>query len=227
LIRRHQLRLAIALSIACRCQLPGEVVDRIAAVVNRDVIAMSEVVLQARLAALIDEKPLRLDAETLRESADRLVDQALVRREIALGSYEVDGADGASRLLESLKARLTQPLPELLIRYRVTEAELVEHLAWILTLTRFIDLRFRPGIQISPIDLQEYYQAHFLPAWKRERATAPPDFETVRERLEAELIPERLNQATERWLNQGRAQVSLEIREDAIQETAAALGAQP
>lgn len=205
----------------------AEIVDRIAAVVDRDVIAMSEVVLQARLAALIDEKPLKLDAETLTQATDRLVDQALVRREIALGSYQAGGGGGAPQLLASLKARLRRPLPQLLTEYRVTEEELTEHLAWILTLSRFIDLRFRPGIQISPEELRDHYEGSFLPAWRREKTDPPPDLEGARDAVEAELTTQRLEQATERWLNQGRAQVTLEIREQAIRETAQQLEAKP
>src|ERR1035438_8233584 len=46
------------------------------------------------------------------------------------------------------------------IEYGVTEPELKTRLLWQLTLVRFIDVRFRPGIQIGDDDIRNYFNEH-------------------------------------------------------------------
>ena len=49
--------------------------------------------------------------------------------------------------------------------YGITETQLKEHMLWQLTVLRFVDYRFRPGIQIPDSDIEAYYQQQ-LDKWK-------------------------------------------------------------
>ena len=76
--------LAFALTFAAAAQ---NVIDRVAVVVGTQVITESEVILEARLTAFLNEQPLDLGAGPRRAAAERLVDQQLIRNEMQIGGY--------------------------------------------------------------------------------------------------------------------------------------------
>src|SRR4051795_2405586 len=75
-------RLAVVTFVAGVTAWP-EIIDRIAVSVDRTVITESEVIRQIRITALLNGEQPDLSAANRRETAERLVEQALMRREIA------------------------------------------------------------------------------------------------------------------------------------------------
>src|SRR5215471_13265609 len=67
----------------------GEVViDRIAVIVGKHVIKLSDVERDLRLTAFLNRATLDLSLKAKREAAERLVDQQIIRGELAAGGYE-------------------------------------------------------------------------------------------------------------------------------------------
>ncbi len=54
-----------------------------------------------------------------------------------------------------------------------------QRLWWQLTLLRFIDYRFRPGIQISDSDIDAYYQQQ-VPKWREQGIDPIPSLDDSR-----------------------------------------------
>src|SRR5215470_13243834 len=63
------------------------VVDRIAVIVGKHAIKASDISRDLRLTEFLNREPLDLSAAARRKSAERLIDQQLIRTEIASGHY--------------------------------------------------------------------------------------------------------------------------------------------
>src|ERR1700733_8079923 len=70
-----------ALEPAFVASIRAETLDRIAVSIGREVITESQVILDLRVAAFLDRKPVDLSGPAKRQAAERLVDQILILRE--------------------------------------------------------------------------------------------------------------------------------------------------
>jgi len=199
----------------------GEIIDRIAVTVDTSVITMSEIVLQLRITAMLEDKPLKLDEEAIREAADRLIEQTLVRREIAIADYPAPSPDVADKALQDLKQQRYGSdaiYRAALQKYGVTEAALKSQLLWQLTLLRFVEVRFRPSVQIPTEEVRAYYREKFTPDWQQRSNQPVPTLPRVREQIESTLTEERIATAMDRWLNLTRSQLPIVYREEALKK---------
>jgi hypothetical protein len=129
----------------------ADVIDRIAVIVDKRVIKLSDIQRDLRVTAFLNREPLRINSDTMHKSAERLIDQALIAEEIARGGYASAPESDADAMLKQLErdrfggseARLQQELA----RYGLSESQLREELLWQLTVLRFINDRFRPAVQ--------------------------------------------------------------------------------
>ncbi len=151
-------RLALALAALGLVHAPAsqaETLDRIAVTVGQEVITESRVILDLRVAAFLDRKPVDLSGAAKRQAAARLVDQLLILREAADSHVTLPSTEAAAGLVAPYEAESTYQAD--LQRYGISEQDLAAHLlAGLRTLT-FTDLRFRPEIQVSPEDVRSYY----------------------------------------------------------------------
>ena len=199
----------------------GEIIDRIAVTVDTSVITMSEIVLQLRITAMLEDKPLKLDEEAIREAADRLIEQTLVRREIAIADYPSPSPGVADKALQDLKQQRYGSdaiYRAALQKYGVTEAALKSQLLWQLTLLRFVEVRFRPSVQIPTEEVRAYYREKFTPDWQQRSNQPVPTLPRVREQIESTLTEERIATAMDRWLNLTRSQLPIVYREEALKK---------
>lgn len=204
----------------------ADIIDRIGVTVGDSVITMNEIVTQVRVAALIDGRPLKLDEASLRQAADRLVEQTLIRREMALGEYASVPANAVDSVLENLKKEhflgTETAYREALRQYGISEEDLKEQLLWQLILLRFIDLRFKPGVQVPAEDVRAYYRETFVPQWQKTTTAPPPTIGQARERIEEALTQQQLDNLLDRWLNSARTQIPIVFRDTAFREAAEA-----
>ena len=189
------------------------IVDRIAVIVGKRVVKASDVERDLRVTHLLNNEPLDLSAGTRRKAAERLIDQELVRQEIMNGGYSDPSEQDVTTFLEQLtRDRFNGSeagFREAMTRYGLSEEQLKRHLLWQLTVLRFIDERFRPGVLVTDQDVSAYYQAH--PAERQKLSEAQ-----VREILEGD----RVNQIFEEWLAQARRRSRIEYREPSLRTEA-------
>jgi parvulin-like peptidyl-prolyl isomerase len=200
--------------------LPGAVVlDRIAVVVNKHAIKLSDIQHQLRLTEFINSQPLDLGAAARKQAADHLIDQAVIRDEIALEGYNRATDAQATSMLEQIRknrfagsdARLRASLE----RYGLTENELHEHLLWQMTVLDFIDQRFRPGVLVSDDDVRKYYDSH-LDALKKQHP-ADFSFEKLAPEIRTLLEGQQVNQQFDVWLDESRKNARIQYLNGAFQ----------
>lgn len=198
----------------------AEIIDQIAVTVDKIVITASDVASHLRVAALLNGDPLDLSPEARKEAVNRLVEQALVRREMEISRYPAPSMEEVDPMLAEYRSgryQTEQEFQEALDRYGVTERELRENLLLQLTVLRFIEYRFRPGIAIAEAELERYYREEFLPRWQRQNSQAPPPLDDVTEDIEDVLISRQVDEALDDWLRQAAEQADIEFRPEAFQ----------
>jgi len=200
--------------------VPGEIIDRIAVVIERQAITESSVLLEIRLTAFLNGEDADLGAANRRKTAERMVDQALVRSEMVLSQYPMPDAATVQTLLADVKKEgfsSEEQYLENLKKHRVSEEELLEHSGKQIAMMRFIDIRFRPGIQLLETELRDYYEKRFVPEWREKNGPPAPAFDSVRGKIEQILTEEHVNQAVEKWIREARSRARIEFKEEAFQ----------
>ena len=186
--------------------------------VGQSVITTSEIEREIRIAAFLNNEPPDFSAASRRKAADRLVEQKLVQREVQLSRYPVPAAAEAEPNLKRLMARYptAEAFRLALGKYGIGERELRDYLLWQLTFLRFIDVRFRPGIQITDQEVRDYFEKKILPAAARNPGD-PTDLDDYRDKIEQILTAERVDRDLDQWLKLARTRVRVEYREDAFE----------
>jgi hypothetical protein len=196
--------------------LSPEIIDRIAISVGNQVITESQIGEEIRLTGFLNQEKLNLDPGEKKAAADRLIEQTLVRREMEFSRYPLPELSDTGQSLKSIRARYKSDADyqQALDTYGITEDGLKRRLWWQATLLRFIDYRFRPGIQIPDADVQAFYQQE-LAKWKQEGIQPVPSLEDVRDNIEQTLTEQRIDQALDRWLADTRTQVAVRYHNEA------------
>ena len=197
--------------VAMLCQ--ADLIDRVAVAVGNTVITESEILRQIRITALLNGETADFSPENKRRTAERLVEQALIRREIATSQYLPNSTGGIDEVYGAFRKRWPSDADykKVLAAARLTDTEVRDAFRWQLTLLDFVALRFRPGIQISEEEIREYYDLQLAPNTAPE---ARPSFEEAHSRIEDILTEQRVNAALDRWLGQTRTQTRIIYKED-------------
>lgn len=147
--------------------LHGEIIDRIAVTVDKQVITESDVDRYLRVAAFLDQKPVDLSPAARREAAGRLVDQILILKEAADSHFTLPAEEDAPNLVDLQKPQFgtEEQFRAALAKYQISESDLADHLLAGLKALRFTDLRFRPEIQISDPELRAERVMQALDKW--------------------------------------------------------------
>ena len=197
--------------VVCR----GEIIDRIAVVVGSSVITESEIVREIRLTAFLNGEPLDFSAASKRKTAERLVEQRLLQIENEASLYPPPPPDALDQTLKEVQSKFSDPArySQELLRTGITEEELKSHLRRQLITLRFLDLRFRPGIQIGEEDISAYFDQRLAPELKKAHPGEQFSVIDYREQVEQALIAERVDKASDAWLKEARERTRIEFRE--------------
>jgi hypothetical protein len=194
------------LVVAVTCARGQELLDQIAARVESDIILLSEVRTLSRYQILVDGK-----AESDAAILDRLVDQWIVRNEADTARFphpaDVEIAHGAEHLQgsfaspEEYQARKNQS--------GLGDKEIQRMLARQLYLSNYLDSRFRPGVQVTAKQVEEFYQEAVVPRAKV-RNQPPPSLDASREYIQEALVQRGINEQAEIWLKESRGRLHVE-----------------
>jgi hypothetical protein len=183
------------------------------------VIKLSDIDRDLRVTEFLNQEPPNFSSEAKHKAADRLIDQAIIRDEIATGGRPAPGDAEADALLRQLRhdryGDSDSNLRAALSIYGFTEVQLRAQLLWQLTVLRFIDQRFRPGVLVTDEDVRMYYDQH-LGDLRREH---PQDnsLEALEPKIRVSLEGERINQNFIEWLDAARMRNRIEYRQGAFQ----------
>jgi hypothetical protein len=198
--------------------LPAEIIDRIVITVANQVITQSQVDEEIRVTAFLNRDKLDLSADAKKEAANRLIEQALIKREMDLSRYPLPALSDTGESMRTLKAMYPSEaeFQDALQSYGITPDELSRRLWWQLTLLRFIDYRFRPGIQIPAADVQAYYRQQ-VSEWEQKGTKPIPTLEESRDQIEEILTQKRIDKALDQWIKDTRSQVTITYLDPGLQ----------
>lgn len=189
----------------------AEVVDRIAIIVGRQVITTSQIDIEVRVTAFLSGQSKPAVTDTLqREAAARLIEQTLVRREIELTRFPTPKPEETGPLFEQAMRIHGDNFAAALREARLTEDDLKQHLLWQLTLLRFVQYRFQPGVSVTDNEIRDLYNQES--AKLKAQGKPSPPFEESRKDLEALLTERHVDEALERWLIEQRGQTAIAFK---------------
>ena len=207
--------LQLVLALLALSTASAQVIDRMAAVVNRHVVMESEVDQEARVEYLMAGKPLeKLTQPDTAAALDRLIDRSLLEQQVG---KDVDVEPAPAEVAAELR-QVRQQFPRaatlegwnaLLASYGVTERDIQDHLAAQLRVLRFIDLRFRGLVRVDRNAIETYYQQKFLPELRKRGAPEPPVTE-VSSKIEKILTEQGIDEMLNHWLETLRSQARIE-----------------
>jgi len=200
------VKLGALLALAVVCARGQELVDQIAARVESDIILLSEVRTLSRYQLLVDGK-----AESDAAILDRLVDQWIVKNEADTARFphptEVETAHG----VEHLQASFATPeeYQSRKAQSGLSDKEIQRMVAQQLYLSNYLDSRFRPAVQVSAKQVEDFYQEAVVPRAKA-RNQAPPPLDASREYIQEALVQRGINEQADIWLKESRARLHVE-----------------
>jgi peptidyl-prolyl cis-trans isomerase SurA len=192
----------------------GGEVDRVVAIVNGELILDSDVDRERRFAALLPYG--EATGPYNREAAiERLINRDLILQQVELQPGDVITQQAAAKDLDTLRKSIPAcgehhcETQEGWDRFLATEGFTEESLTSLwrerMEVLAFIELRFRMGIKITPVEITEYYKKTLLPQYAAQHAKAPPE-SAISNRIQEVLLQERVSKLLDDWLNSLRVQ---------------------
>jgi hypothetical protein len=213
---RRRFSIAISLAGLMAAAAGAAIVDRIAVSVGNRVITETDLDREIRITALLNGGKPDFSPANKRQTAERMVDQTLVRSELEASRYPPPSAADTAAALEEEKARFGDDAAyrRALAEYGVSEDDLKARLTWQLTLLRFIEVRFRPGIQIGDEEIRKYFNEHLRAGLIEAHPGQTPSVENSRAGIEQTLISQAANQQVEQWLKEARRRTHIQYHDE-------------
>jgi hypothetical protein len=182
-----------------------QVVDRIVARVDEDIILQSDVDQLARYQVLVDGK-----SESQEQILERLIDQWIVRKEAEASRFppaaDADVERGLQRLMRSFAKK--EDFESQREKAGLTEADVMQIVTAQTYLTNYLDSRFRPTVQVEEQAIKDFYDNALIPRAKA-RGQEPPSFDNARDVIQEVLIQRGINEQADKWLQESRARLHI------------------
>ncbi len=199
-------RIAIAVSAALlflSAALARQVIDRVVARIESDIILQSDLQLLAHYQLLMDGKS-QSDADNL----EHLVDQWIVRNEATIARTpqpsDAEIERGLQRLQQTFASKDDYDSRRKLAG--LSESDVKQLIAEQLYLNNYLDSRFRPTVQVDEPAIRDFYQTAVV-ARAQARGQSPPSLETAHDYIQEALIQKGINEQADRWLKESRTRL--------------------
>jgi hypothetical protein len=176
----------------------AEIIDRIVAVVDGQIITLSDLNQEREIRARLGEKPIDDDKALLEE----LIENKLIENQMAdFPGVEVTDEEVEADLNKSQakQGAATQPIWEA-VRKR-------------LRMQKYFDVRFRQFLRASDEEVRKYYEEVFVPEAQRRGVNPIPPLEQVADMIRMNIIEEKLDHEVKIWLEAIRRRSNIEIFE--------------
>jgi hypothetical protein len=182
-------------------------VDRILVRIENDIITESEVRELQRYQELVEGKA-KSDAAATRE----LIDQWVLGNAAKQSNFPQPSDTEVANEVNEIEKRFGSPqaVQQRLRQVGLTEADLRRLVARQIYLTRYIDYRFRMGVQVDRAEIEKYYREELAPKLRAAGKTVPPLSE-VRRQIRELLVQRGLGQETAQWLKETEARLKIHL----------------
>ncbi len=196
------------------------IIDRIAVSVGPRVIAASDIDREIRVTAFLNGAKPDFSPAARRVAADRLVEQTLIRLEVENSRYPAPTTADVQPALDQFKK---QRFPDdaayqkALADYGVTEQDVLKELAWQRTLLSYIEVRFRPAVQVSEQEIEDYFHKTVKPAAEAAHPGQVATIEEYRTQIEDTLAGKKEDDELNRWIAQAKQRTGIVYHDEAFQ----------
>lgn len=201
-------------------------IDSVVAVVNNQTILASDVEDEVRLAVLDPGQGGR-GVLSRQRALEQLVSRALIQQQIH--QEDAQAAEPSQAQVDARLTEIRQQLPAcvrlncatdqgwkaFMAAHGLTPRQVESYLRNRIQVLRFIEMRFRRGILISPEEIETYYRETLLPQYAPGEAIPPLD--TVAPRIEEILLERQVNVLFDDWLQNLRKQGDVEVLDPALE----------
>jgi hypothetical protein len=219
-LKKFQIRLVLgALLLLTACwggnlfaQTQPTVVDQVAAVVENDVITLSDLHWFVRYRGLQVPEGATSKRDFYLEMLNEVINQKVISQEaeqtpiINISSEDVRFRIEAYRnqfpSQEAFEARLVQ--------MEMSLGDLRQLVRRQLAVNEFVEVRFKPFIIVMPDEIEAYYRDEFIPQME-EQNLPPIDLLVVEEAIRDILTERKTNTELERWLRSARRKADVRV----------------
>ena len=198
----------------------GVIIDRIAVSVGNQVVTTSDVEREIRVAAFLNGTTPDLTPAARRAAAAQLVEQTLVRRDLETSRYPTPSPSEVNPIFDQqMKIRFPElgALSAALQAAGLTEQDVKAELLWQRVLLSFLDVRFRPAVQVSDAEVQDYFDKTVKPAAEAAHPGQPVSLDDYRDQIETALTGQKEDQELDRWLADAKKRTAIVYHEEVFQ----------
>jgi len=188
----------------------GEIVDQVAAVVEGEVITLSD------LKWLIEFRGFQVpeDEQERRDFYLTVLNQIIEQKLIAMEAEQTPMVEVTADEVEAQIAAYKQRFPteeafqQRLVEMQTSLQEFRQIIRRQVAVNKFIEARFKPFIIVLPNEIEEYYRETLVP--QLEKLNQPiPALEVVEESIRQILTEQQTNEELERWLRTARQRATV------------------
>jgi peptidyl-prolyl cis-trans isomerase SurA len=187
-------------------------IDRILAVVNEDVITLTDVRIAEAFNILSleeqDEGPLSL------QILNRFIDQKIILQMTA-EQMTVSGQEVNDRVGQVTAAFTPDEMTSLFGRFGITLSGLREYIRESLLYEKAIYNKFSRSVFVSLKEIENYYQNTFVPARQLSSLEVPPMLDILDD-IETAIRKEKISSQVREWLRNLRDQANIQIKDLSI-----------
>lgn len=189
--------------------VPGQqVVDRIVAHIEDDIITLSEVRELGRYQQLIEGHAASDD-----RLLAQLIEQWIVSTEATAAHYPLPIEAEVNREIERLGRQFASPeaYRERLQQLGLSAAAVRRLTERQIYLGRYLDYKFRPAVQVDAGAIEKYYREQLAPPMAA-KGQAAPVLETVQDQIRELLVQAEISRRSAQWLEETRSRLRIEFR---------------
>ncbi len=204
------MRRLAALAFLLALPASAVTVDRVAAVIDRQVLTVSEISQLVEVRFFPRLAPS--EDEHRREVLDALIAQALRFRDVErFGAQDIPADTIEARLLEIQRRFASEAeFQAAVARAELTMDELRALVKRQMQVEAYIQERFAPLVFVSEEDIETYYRGPWTQQ-RRERGLPVPTLSQVREEVRTAVRGARLQEEIDKWTAQLRARANVDV----------------
>jgi peptidyl-prolyl cis-trans isomerase SurA len=200
--------------------LHAEIIDRIAVSVGNQAITTSDLDREIRVTAFLNRSQPDFNSAARHATADRMVEQRLILRELDNSRYPIPPASEIDPILEKFKKDnflSEEDYFRALASAGIADQQVRDELLWQRRLLLFIDVRFRPSAQVSEQDIEDYFHKTVEPAAEAAHPGQPVTLDEYRDRIQEKLTGDQVDKQMTAWLQNARQRSEVVFHPEAFQ----------
>jgi len=188
-------------------QAQPEIVDRIVARIEDDIITLSEMRELSDYQQLLDDR-----SDDDNQLRSELIEQWIVNNEATGAHFPAPAESEVDREFSRIQGRFSTPAIFLqrLAALGLTARGLRSIVSRQIYFARYLDYKFRSVAQVEGPDIEKYYRDQFVPALEAKSEKAPP-LDSVREQIQELLIEQGVDNRAAAWFDETKSRLKIEL----------------